>query len=72
MAKLIDQEGVAELVAKHVDNALRKQTADNVRAVKAITAEHVASRKEAGDKAAVAFISGHSKDVVSVLKGGLA
>jgi hypothetical protein len=69
MAKLIDQPGVADLVAKHVDTALKAQTKTHIAAVKAATAEHVEFHAAAGtSKDIVKALKNHSGAIVGALK----
>lgn len=68
MAKLIDQPGVADLVAKHVDTALKNQTKAHVAAAKAVTASHVEFHTTAGSKDIVKAAKLHGAAIVEALK----
>jgi hypothetical protein len=68
MAKLIDQPGVADLVAKHVDKALKTQTAASIKAAKTVTAQHVEFHATAGAKDMVKAAKLHGSAIVEALK----
>lgn len=68
MPKLIDQVGVAELVAKREAAAVASYVKGAVARVKALTGSHVDSHVEAGNKPGVAAVKAHGKDVVAALK----
>lgn len=66
MAKLIDQAGVAELVAKKEIAAVKAFVSSKVAAIKAVTAEHLDFHTD--NKAGAKAVRDHSKAVVAALK----
>ena len=72
MAKvnLMDEPGVADLVAKHVEKAKKETARLHVSAAKAATAEHL--EMVADDKAAVKLVKTHGAAVVAAMKAAQA
>lgn len=68
MAKLIDQPGVAELVAKHVAKTVKETTTAHVSAAKAVTAAHVEFHTAAGSKDLAKAAKLHGTEIVAALK----